>query len=156
MEIPAKIEDKIVDPTNYIDGVFYFSNTSKDEFKALWNNVEYSFPPMSCVPLLIPDHTAVQIQEIRKRFAYRWAEAQWFQGKEYKSMVKIGGVKPSARDDKHLEPLIQMCLTPLPLRPLKSEVIKMKVKLTGKSKPVDDGFDAKATFKDTTDEEVNG
>ncbi len=162
MEIPKKIEDKIVDPTNYIDGVFYFSNASKDEFKALWNNVEYVFPPMSCVALLIPDHTAVQIQEIRKRFAYRWAESQWFDSKEYKHMVKIGRDKPSARDDNHLEPLIQMCLTPLPLKPLKSEPIKKKIKVSGGSRPIGGTsestknmkFDAKADFENATDEEL--
>lgn len=162
MEIPQKIEDKIVDPTNYIDGVFYFSNTSKEEFKALWNNVEYLFPPMSCVPLLIPDHNAVQIQEIRKRFAYRWAEQQWFGGKEYKHMVKIGRDKPSARDDQHLSPLIQMCLTPLPLRPLKSETLQRKLKVSGGSRPIGGTsdntknmkFDAKADFSDATEEEL--
>lgn len=162
MEIPAKIEDKIVDPTNYIDGVFYFSNTSKEEFKALWNNVEYVFAPMSCSPILIPDHNAVQIQEIRKRFAFRWAEQQWFEGKEYKNMVKIGRDKPSARDDAHLEPLIQMCLTPLPLKPAKTEKISKRIKVSGGTKPVDGTnkeikygkFDAKADFEDATAEEL--
>lgn len=161
MEI-TKIEDKIVDPTNYVDGVFYFSNSSKEEFKALWNNVEYIFPPMSCVPLLIPDHTAVQIQEIRKRFAFRWAEQQWFAGKEYKHMVKIGRDKPSARDDAHLEPLVQMCLAPLPLKPLKTEKVTKKLKMMGVTKPVDGTdkqlkygkFDTKEDFQEATDEEL--
>ena len=69
MEYPKPIEDKIVDGTNYRDGVFYFSNTSKDEFKALWNNVEYIFAPESCSAIMIPDHTALQIQQIRKQWA---------------------------------------------------------------------------------------
>ena len=124
MEFPTKIEDKIVDPSNYIDGVFYFSNTSKEEFRTLWNSIEYTFPPESCCPILIPECTAIQIQEIRKRWAYRWAEQQWFQGKEYKHMMKIGKDKPSARDDGTLEPLIQMCLRPLPLKILEKKQIK--------------------------------
>lgn len=162
MELSTKIEDKIVDPKNYDNGIFYFSNPSKEEFKALWNNVEYLFPPMSCTPLLIPDHTAIQIQEIRKRFAFRWAEKQWFESKEYKHMVKIGRDKPSARDDAQLEPLIQMCLTPLPLRPLKTEKITKKIKVIGATKPVDGTdktvkykkFDTKADFEEPTEEEL--
>lgn len=162
MEIPAKIEDKIVDPTNYIDGVFYFSNPSKEEFKALWNNIEYTFAPMSCSPIMIPDHTAVQIQEIRKRWAYKWAEQQWFNGKEYKHLVKIGKDKPSARDDAHLDPLVQMCLTPLPLRPLKSEKVSRKIKVSGGSRPIGGTaentkhmkFDVKADFQEPTAEEL--
>lgn len=162
MELPSKIEDKIVDPTNFDNGVFYFSNPSKEEFKALWNNIEYIFPPMSCTALLIPDHTAIQIQEIRKRFAFRWAEKQWFESKEYKHMVKIGRDKPSARDDSQLEPLIQMCLTPLPLKPLKTQKVSKKLKMLGVSKPVDGTdkgikygkFDTKAEFEDATQEEL--
>ena len=161
MEYP-KIEDKIVNPTNYIDGVFYFSNTSKEPFVALWNSVEYTFPAESCSAILIPDCTAVQIQEIRKLWAFKWAEKQWFSGKEYKNLVKIGKDKPSARDDKHLEPLIQMCLTPLPLRVLEHKQIKRNIRLSGKSKPVGGTseedkktkFDAKDTF-DVTDAEAN-
>ena len=134
MDYP-KIDDKIVDPSNYIDGVFYFSNTSTEPFVALWNSVEYTFPAESCSAILIPECTAVQIQEIRKRWAFKWAEQQWFAGKEYKNLVKIGKDKPSARDDHHLEPLIQMCLTPLPLKVLESKQIKRNIRLSGTSKP---------------------
>jgi hypothetical protein len=162
MELPKKIEDKIVDPSNYIDGVFYFSNTSKEPFCALWNSVEYTFPPESCSPILIPDCTPIQIQEIRKRWAYKWAEQQWYEGKEYKHLVKIGRDKPAARDDKHLEPLIQMCLTPLPLKILEKKQIKRNIKLSGKSKPVggtapeikDQKFDPKQDFE-VSDAEAN-
>lgn len=154
MEIPAKIEDRIVDPTNYIDGIFYFSNTSENPFIALWNNVEYTFAPETCSPIMIQDCTPVQIQEIRKRWAYKWAEEQWFGSKEYKHLVKIGRDKPSARDDQHLEPLIQMCLTPLPLKKATEKTITRKIRTSGKSRPVDDSFDAKATYKDATEEDM--
>ena len=162
MELPNKIEDKIVDPTNYIDGVFYFSNTSTEPFVALWNSVEYTFAPESCSAILIPDHTAVQIQEIRKLWAYKWAEKQWFSGKEYKHLVKIGKDKPSARDDAHLNDLVQLCLRPLPLKILEKKQVKRNIRLSGKSKPVggtseetkNSKFDPKSDFE-VSEKEAN-
>lgn len=97
-------------------GVFYFTNPTDKERKYLWNNKEYVFPPESTVPLIIPSETLENIQEIRKRFAYRMAEERWYEGKEYKKMKEMGNGMPPTFDPKILEPMIQECLKPLPIK----------------------------------------
>ncbi len=119
--------DKVLD-TDF-DGVFRFSNNSDEDFVFLWNNREYTFPARTRSPMLIQNETPENVQEIRKRAAYKWAEKQWFKSDEYKKLIKSdfrGG-----RDDKVLEPLIQMCLEPLPIAKAivkegKKEVMKIK------------------------------
>lgn len=103
--------------TQYEDftGTFYFTNPTDKERKYLWNNKEYTFPPKSTVPLVIMGEPLENIQEIRKRFAYRMAEERWYESKEYERMSKMGGGLPPTRDDKVLEPMIEECLTPLPV-----------------------------------------
>lgn len=153
MEIKP-IPQIIVDPTNYQDGVFYFSNTADEDFTVLWNNIEYTFKAHTCSPILIPDATPVQVQEIRKRFAYKWAEQQWFAGKEYKRLVKIGKDKPATRDDKVLEPLIELCLTPLVKEVAKTKAVPRKeVKMRG-SKAIGKNANLNYEFRDDADEAV--
>lgn len=106
-----------MDNTNEdFSGVFMFTNPTDKERKYLWNNKEYTFPPMSTVPLIIPSETLENIQEIRKRFAYRMAQERWYESDDYKRMKEMGGGYPPLRDDKVLEPLIQECLKPLPVK----------------------------------------
>lgn len=97
------------------DGVFRFTNDSDEEFVALWNNKEYKFPPRSTVPLIITNEPLENIQEIRKRFAYRWAEKQFYASETYKTMSKQGNGIPPTFDPKILEPMIERCLKPLPI-----------------------------------------
>lgn len=101
---------------NEFSGVFYFTNPTDKERTYLWNNKEYKFPPQSTVPLIIPTETLENIQEIRKRFAYRMAEERWYEGDEYKKMKEMGGGMPPVRDDKVLNEMIQECLKPLPIK----------------------------------------
>jgi hypothetical protein len=96
-------------------GVFMFTNPTDQERKYLWNNKEYTFPPQSTVPLIIPTETLENIQEIRKRFAYRMAEERFYEGAEYKRMKEMGNGMPPTFDDKILEPMIEECLKPLPM-----------------------------------------
>lgn len=116
-------------------GVFMFTNPTKQERKYLWNNKEYTFPAESTVPLIIPSETLENIQEIRKRFAYRMAEERFYESAEYKKMNKMGNGMPPTFDPKILEPMIQECLKPLPVS---------RAKIT-KGKPVDDEKNYKAT-----------
>lgn len=97
-------------------GVFYFTNPTKEERKYLWNNKEYTFPPESTVPLVIMGEPLENVQEIRKRFAYRMAEERFYEGKEYKTMSKQGNGMPPTFDPKILEPMIEECLKPLPIK----------------------------------------
>lgn len=97
-------------------GVFYFTNPTKQERKYLWNNKEYVFPPESTVPLIIPTETLENIQEIRKRFAYRMAEERFYESDQYMKMKDMGNGMPATFDPKILEPMIQECLKPLEIK----------------------------------------
>jgi hypothetical protein len=82
-------------------GVFMFTNPTDQERKYLWNNKEYTFPPQSTVPLIIPTET---LENIR-----------FYEGAEYKRMKEMGNGMPPTFDDKILEPMIEECLKPLPM-----------------------------------------
>lgn len=112
------------------DGVFKFTNPTDKERKYLWNNKEYAFPANSTVPLIIPSETLENIQEIRKRFAYRMAQERVYEGEitpggyDYNKMKLMGNGLPPTFDDKILEPFIEECLKPLTLT--RAKVVKGK------------------------------
>lgn len=123
-------------------GVFMFTNPTDKERKYLWNNKEYTFPAESTVPLIIPTETLENIQEIRKRFAFRMAEERLFEGEpvkdrngkvvfEYLKAMEMGKGLPPTYDPKILEPMIEECLKPLPI---KRAVIQEGKKLDDESK----------------------
>lgn len=106
------------------DGVFRFTNFTKKEFKAKWGGIEYTFPPQSTIPMIIPGATPEEVQHIRKKFAKELAILEFYETKKFKSMndVAPGGV-PALYTDSDLAPFIQRCLEPLPaaqavIRPL--------------------------------------
>lgn len=101
--------------TNEFDGVFRFTNATKEDFVALWNNKEYVFPAGTCCPMIIPDETLENIQEIRKKFAYKLAVREFYNSKEYTRLSKMGRGLPPTFDDKVLQPWIDQCLSPLPI-----------------------------------------
>lgn len=106
---------------NDFSGVFQFTNWTDEDFTALWNNKEYTFVKGAMSPLIISDESLENIQEIRKRFAYRLAEREFYKSKEFSKMNKAGGTTPATFNPKLLEPMIEKCLNPLP-------VVKAKVK----------------------------
>lgn len=116
-----------MDYNEEFSGVYNFSNPTNKDRKYLWNNKEYIFPAESTVPLIISSETLENIQEIRKRFAYRMAEERLYEGEpiknrdgivvfEYKKAKEMGGGIPPTFDDKILEPFIEECLKPLPVK----------------------------------------
>lgn len=140
---------------NYLNGTFYFSNSDKEDFVALWNNVEYIFPAETCSPMIIPGVTPEEMQTIRKRFALKWAQQQWYGGKDYKKMNKAGGRIPAIPSDKVYEPYIQMCLNPLPIKQARvQEAPKETRSYSGRSKPVKKGGNLNQEFKDESPEEL--
>ena len=106
------------------DGRFYFTNPFDEDWTALWNNKEYFFPAKKTVPLVILGETLENIQEIRKRGAYRLAEREWFKSSDYKKMSKMGNGLPPTRNDAVLQPLIDQCLKPMPVTELKARKAK--------------------------------
>lgn len=130
------------------DGVFRFSNPSKEDFIGVWGGKQYLFPAESTVPLVISEHSPIEIQQIRKKFARDLAEREWYKSKGYKVLQGQEG-KPGNRtfnsifqaaaytvDD--LTPYIQSCLKPLKASQMLSRPAE-KVNLEDKLKRNDDG-----------------
>jgi hypothetical protein len=106
------------------DGTFKFTNFTDKEFKAMWNSVEYTFPPMKTVPLIIPSATPLEVQNIRKKFAKELAIIEWYKTPKFIGMnAHVPGGTPALYTDKDLAPFIQRCLEPLPI----AQVISKKI-----------------------------
>ena len=132
------------------DGVFRFTNPTDEDFTALWNNKEYTFPANKTVPMIISGETLENIQEIRKKFAYKLAVREFYSGKEYTKMSKMGNGLPPTFDEKILEPMIEKCLLALPesrATVKQGKPVFDEKRLKG-SKAVSGKDDLNATFKD--------
>ena len=98
------------------DGVFRFTNASEEEFRAKWDGIEYTFPPLKTVPMIIPGATPEQVQSIRKKFAKEWALKEFGKTDKYGRLNEhVPGGVPAPYTDSDLAPFIQKCLEPLPL-----------------------------------------
>lgn len=116
------MQDKL--PENF-DGTFKFTNARDTEFKARWNSVEYTFPPLKTTPMVISSATPLEVQSIRKKFAREWAIEEWYKTPKFIGMnAHVPGGTPALYTDSDLTPLIQKCLEPLPLAQAKIEIIK--------------------------------
>lgn len=138
--------------TQDFDGVFRFTNASTEDFKFLWNNVEYIFPAGKCSPMHIKGATDEEKQEIRKKAAKKYAEREFFKSDSYNNLVEIGnksamGMPPTYTDDK-LTYWIQQCLEPLPIgraEVVEKEEVKTKMKAF---RPVGEKASLAAEFSD--------
>ena len=133
---------------NEFDGVFRFTNATNEDFKVLWNSKEYNYPAGTSCPMIIANESLENIQEIRKKFAYKLAVREFYKGKVYKDMSKMGGGLPPTFDDKILQPWIDQCLVPLPraqaeVKPAKKKEVQFKG-----SKAVDAKGNLNVEFKD--------
>ena len=134
------------------DGVFRFSNNSDEDFVKLWNSVEYIFPAHTRTPMIIRNSTPEEIQEIRKKFAYAWAEREWFKSEDYKRMNALPNFR-GGRDDKVLDALIQSCLDPLPVGKVKIEDKPVKEIKTKATKAIGQNDNLNEVFKEETEDE---
>ena len=101
--------------TEDFDGVFRFTNPTDEDFKFLWNSQEYTFLAQTTTPMVIGGETPENVQEIRKRAAYQLAVREFYKGDLYKHMAAQGGTRPALYDDKLLQPLVDKCLSNLPI-----------------------------------------
>lgn len=106
------------------DGVFRFTNFSEEEFRARWNGIEYTFPALKTIPLIVSGETLEGVQYIRKKFAKELALREFQKTDKFKQMnnVSPGGV-PALYTDSDLEAFIQKCLEPLPLAQVAMRVL---------------------------------
>ena len=145
-------EVNVSENSELLQGVFLFTNNDDEDFKVLWNNKEYTFPAKTRSPIIIPEESLENIQSIRKKFAFKWAEKMWFKTKEYERMSKMGNGLPPVRDDKVLEPFIQQCLSPLPISKARVKEMERKDPELRASKVVEEGQDLNYTFRKDTEE----
>jgi hypothetical protein len=130
-------------PVDY-DGTFRFTNDSDEDFTATWGKVNYTFPAHTTSPMIMPDFTALEVQQIRKRFAEQWATREFGKSKEYGNLMRQErspeGIpllthyyQAGQYSLNELAPYIQRCLIPLPEAKAsveKVETIPMEEKLS--------------------------
>ena len=122
--MPEKFQQVL--PSNW-DGKFPFTNDSDEDFVFTWAKKAYLFPARTTVDMMRMNFNAtpVEVQQIRKFAAKRWAEREFFKGPKAKQMEAVernadGSPRlqsfHSARtySDTDLTEGIQRCLTPLP------------------------------------------
>lgn len=142
------------------DGTFRFSNPSDEDFVGAWNNKEYLFPARSTVPMVMAEHSPIEIQHIRKHFAKKLAEREFYKSKEYTVMKGQEGTAGERRFNSihqaatytlsDLEPYIKQCLQPLDEAQLTSkpaESPKVEEKLTRND---DGGYNTEAIDSKTS------
>jgi hypothetical protein len=129
-----KVESTLPEDWN---GTFYFTNWTEEEFVGRYNSKDYHFAPMTTAPMIMPDFSPIQIQQIRKKFAKDLAEKELGNTAMYKRFLKqeknddgsprLSSMQKAATystDD--LASLIQKGLTALP---------KSKAKITESNLP---------------------
>ena len=121
------------------DGVFRFTNPTDEDFIGKWGGKEYRYPAQTTSPMIIPEHSPLEIQNIRKKFAKDLAEQQFFKSKGYAHYLKqeknddgtprLNSIHQSATYNlSDLTPFIQQCLKPLPVsKALVTEMTKDKL-----------------------------
>jgi hypothetical protein len=120
------------------DGVFRFTNVTNEDFVTRWDKVEYIFPAHKTSPMIM-NFTPAEIQNIRKKFAKRLAEREFYKTKKFRDLNKhVPGAVPPSYTDSDLAPFIQQCLEPLPLANAKTKIIE-NIKLEEKNRKDEEG-----------------
>lgn len=108
------------------DGTFWFTNPTNEDFIGKWNKKEHRYPAMTTSKMVIPEHSPLEIQHIRKKFAKDLGEREFFKSDGYFRLhqqernpdgtprlnsIHMGGQYSMDQ----LTPFIQECLKPLPV-----------------------------------------
>ena len=113
------------------DGTFKFTNDSDEDFVFTWAKKAYLFPARRTVDMMKMNFNAtpLEVQQIRKFAAKRWAEREFFKSPRYTAMRAMEGPKDDygivtprlqsfqsagSYTETDLKDSIQRCLTPLP------------------------------------------
>lgn len=114
-------------PKNW-DGRFMFTNDSDEDFVFVWAKKAYLFPKNQSVDMMRMafNATPLEVQQIRKFAAKKWAEQQFFKSDSAKQMESfernpqtggptlMGFQAARSYSDADLAPFVQQCLTPRP------------------------------------------
>jgi len=107
-------------------GVFYFTNWTNEDFVGKWGGKQYVFKAETTAPMVMPEHSPLEIQHIRKKFAKDLAEREFYKSQQYKNLMKqernpdgsprLNGIHSAGTYSlDQLTPFIQKCLEPLPV-----------------------------------------
>jgi len=107
-------------------GTFYFTNWTDTEFVGVWGKKQYHFPAKATSPMIIPEHSPLEIQHIRKKFAKDLAEREFFKSEKYEAFRAPEGTMGNrtmsgihTANTYNLSDLaehIQKCLVPLEIK----------------------------------------
>lgn len=150
-------------PENF-DGVFRFTNWSDDDFVGIWGGKEYLYPAHSTSPMLIPEHSPIEIQHIRKKFAKDLAQREFYKGGAYNKIMaqernpdgtpRLNSIHQAGTYSMNdLTPLIQRCLEPLPItnatvRAVEKEPLEDKLTRDEEGQLVTEAIDKKASLRE--------
>jgi len=107
-------------------GVFHFTNWTDKDFTGTWGGKKYIFPAQATSPMIIPEHSPLEVQYIRKKFAKNYAEKQFYPSDSYGKLLlqernndgspRLNGMHAAGTYSlDQLAPFIQKCLEPLPI-----------------------------------------
>lgn len=107
------------------DGIFRFTNPTDEDFIGKWDGKEYVFKAMTTSPIIM-NASPLDIQNIRKQWAKKLAEREFFKSEKYTELRKRefnpdGTPRLSSfqsalsYNDDMLADVVQACLKPLPI-----------------------------------------
>jgi len=107
-------------------GIFYFTNWTDAEFTGTWGGKKYIYPAQTTSPMIIPEHSPLEVQYIRKKFAKDLAEGAYYTSDAYGKLLnqernsdgspRLNGMHSAGTYSlDQLAPFIQRCLEPLPI-----------------------------------------
>ena len=108
------------------DGTFRFTNWTDEDFVGRYGSKDYTFPAKTTSPMIMVDFTPLEIQQIRKKFAFKLAEREFGKSQAFVNLLKqernpdgtprVGSIHGAATYSiNELAPYIQKCLEPLPI-----------------------------------------
>lgn len=141
-----KLKNEVEEYAEDFDGVFRFTNATDEDFVTPWNNKEYIYPAGKTVPMIIADESLERIQSIRKMFAKRLAEREYFKSKGF-STIKNGTTTSngggtmvaSSYNEDVLQPWVDDCLKPLEIAKQKVKEMPSETRNIKASKPIGSG-----------------
>lgn len=149
-------------PSNFT-GTFYFSNPSDEDFIGVWNSKEYLFKAGSMTPMIMPDHSPLEIQHIRKKFAKDLAEREFYKSKGYdkfKNQEQNSDGTPRLNSIHQagtysiteLTPYIQKCLEELPTaellaKPMRKDRLEDKIHRDDNGNLTTEAIDSKTSLR---------
>lgn len=162
LDKPKVLQYESILPEDF-DGTFKFTNWTDEDFIGVWGGKEYHFPAGTRSPMIIPEHSPIEIQNIRKKFAKDLAEREFYKSKSYGNFInqernpdgsaRLNSIQQAASYSlDNLVPFIQRCLDPLPegkasVTVAAKEKVEDKLSLNENGEPSTEVIDQKTSLR---------